>query len=371
MTWAAAPIDLLDELEAERRSQVATVNLCAGPGGWDEGARILGLDLQAEGLDISPDACATARAAGHSRRLVDVATINPASYPSATGLIASPPCPTFSPAGRRQGCGRDYQSVLDVWTGIGWGIPPLDALADIEGMDPRTAMLAVAGTWAMTMENLEWFAMEQVPAVDFAFEDLVAEFAAMDWMGFNVVRIDSRNLGVPSRRARTFIVAHRDRPTNVGHDGRHLERSMADALGWPAGHDVVTRGQRRSSGGNAFSADQPSWCLTGRARSWHRDDGLHLSPQEAGLLSGFRRDYPWAGSRTSQFQQAGDVVSPIVAAMVLGGTLGLDANAPVARELVLLYGPQPVTPDTSLVTTVEGPPLGYDFSEATSTFTLF
>lgn len=49
------------------------------------------------------------------------------------------------------------------------------------------------------------------------------------------------------------------------------------------------------------------------------------------------------------------------------------AAAPIdlLDELELLYGPQPSTPGTGLVTTVEGPPLGYDLSEATSTFTLF
>lgn len=370
MTWAAAPIDLLDELEVERRRDVRTVNLCAGPGGWDEGARILGLDLAMEGLDISTDACTTARAAGHSRRLVDVATVAPTSYPGATGLIASPPCPTFSTAGRQEGCGRDYQAVLDVWTSIGWGIPPLEALADIEGMDPRTAMLAIAGTWAMTMENLQWFAMEQVPAVDHAFQDLVAEFAAMEWMGFNIVQIDSRNLGVPSRRARTFIVAHRDQPVDVGRGGRYPDRAMSDALGWPRGHDVITRGQRRTPGGNAFNADQPSWCLTGRARSWQRDDGLHLTPKEAGLLSGFRYDYPWTGSRTSQFQQAGDVVSPIVAAAVLGGTLGQGSTAAIEHELDLLYDPLPSVQPA--VTTVDGMQLDYVNALSTAPdFTLF
>ena len=87
-----------------------------------------------------------------------------------------------------------------------------------------------------------------------------------------------------------------------------------------------------------FSADGPSWCLTGRARSWERDDGLRLTPSEAGLLNGFRRDYPWHGSRTAQFQQAGDAVSPVMAAHVLAAALNVpDPRAQVGDNLAALY----------------------------------
>ena len=42
----------------------------AGPGGWDEGARLLGLRFH--GIDYDRTACDTARAAGHHREQADV-----------------------------------------------------------------------------------------------------------------------------------------------------------------------------------------------------------------------------------------------------------------------------------------------------------
>lgn len=96
-------------------------------------------------------------------------------------------------------------------------------------------------------------------------------------------------------------------------------------------------------GGNTFSADGPSWCLTSSSRSWQRDDGRQLSAQEAGYLNGFRRDYPWHGSRSSQFRQAGDVVNPIMAGLMCGEAIGLDVSPSVNAYAADLYGPEPQT----------------------------
>lgn len=344
-------LDLLDQ---------RTIDLFAGPGGWDEGAKILGFDLGIEGIEWSRDAVATARAAGHRRRLVDVRAVDPMEYHHCTGLIASPPCPTFSDGGTRSGRGSDYQHVLDVWTSIGWGIPVADALADLESAgiaDERTKLLATAGVWAlalMTSGSCEWVAFEQVPAVEFAWEDLAAEFFSIGCEYVNVGTLDAVDFGLPSRRKRAYLVASTHGRTSTALDlasstnrlvgpgalpyrGNRPELSMAEALGWEPGHRVITRGNRRPSGGNAFPADRPSWCLTGKARSWEREDGMRLAPAQAGFLSGFPQDYPWTGSRSSAFQQAGDVVSPVMAAHVLAGAIGIDAGSTIDRHLDTLY----------------------------------
>lgn len=292
------------------------IDLFAGPGGWDEGARIAGMNLQITGVELSVDACRTATAAGHHRMLADVRDLPEGSFDGAVGAIMSPPCPTFSGGGLRTGW-ADYQKVLDVWTSIGWGYTVAEAMASVDDVqDPRTALLAVAGAHALAHDDLQWLVMEQVPKVEFAWEDLAAELYGASWEWVDVIRVDAEEYGLPSRRSRVFLAAHRTQP------GRPFaaplgSTTMADALGWEPGRRVNTRGVRRTSGGNEFSADRPSWCLTGSSRTWKRDDGVTLTPAEAGQLVGFRPDYPWAGSRSSQFLQVANVVPPPIAAAVL------------------------------------------------------
>lgn len=71
------------------------VDLYAGPGGWDEGARLAGLTGRIIGWEWDPAACATAEAAGHERRREDVSATNPAAVAAELGPVvgglASPP----------------------------------------------------------------------------------------------------------------------------------------------------------------------------------------------------------------------------------------------------------------------------------------
>lgn len=335
------------------------VELFAGPGGWSEGAKAAQLDLDVDGIELNADACATARAAGHRRTMRDVRRVQVSEYEHVTGLIASPPCPTFSASGLRTGLGRDYQAVLDTWTSIGWGMTPAQAMTCVEDVqDPRTALLALTGVWALTLPNLEWLAFEQVPAVMDAWYDLIPELMSAGWDVTELHLADAADFGAPARRDRAFLTArvlHGSGASPIapgrrgkgffgsdrkGPKGEVPWRSMAEALGWDEGHTIATRGSRVPGGGNTFSADGPSWCLTSSSRSWQRDDGLQLSAQEAGYLNGFPPDYPWHGSRSSRFRQAGDVVNPIMAGLMLGEAIGVDVDDSVSAYAAELYGPR-------------------------------
>lgn len=339
-------------------SAARTVDLYAGPGGWDEGARLLGLDLGIEGIEIDKDACATARAAGHVRRHADVRTVAPADYLHCAGYLASAPCPSFSAAGKRSGLGGDYQAVLDSWTSLGWGhtaVEALECVARVE--DPRTALMATAGIWALTLMaegDCEFMAMEQVPSLEFAFEDLAAELYSIGCETVNVGVLDAADFGLPSRRKRAFLIASKhgqastarrfapqyipEGPGALPMPPKRERRSMASALDWRPGHRVVTRGNRRPTGGGTFPADSVAWCLTGKARGWYREeDRLRLTPAEAGYLNGFEKTYPWRGSRSSQFQQSADVVAPPMAAHVLSAAIGFDAGDTIDAYVNGLY----------------------------------
>lgn len=335
-----------------------TVSLFAGPGGVDAGARILGLDGIC-GYDIDPAACATAEAAGFRRTCGSVTDVDPDGMRGVTGAVITPPCPTFSAAGKRTG--RDDLPVilaaLDQLGNTHAGLGPDDAWAEVYSVvqDQRSALVVEALRVALRLPHLQWLVCEQVPTVAPVWQHVAVEMAiAGNFSHCVVVTVRAEDLGLASRRTRTFLIATRHWPPVLDGlpivDGWETGRftppaplmpqsgvplpstTMAGALGWPAGERVNTRGARKTSGGNEFSADGPSWCLTEKARTWHRiSDGERLTSAQAGLLVGFPPDYPWQGSRSRQFLQAADVVPPSVAAAVLGAALGIDWR-PVVRD---------------------------------------
>jgi site-specific DNA-cytosine methylase len=375
---------------------IRVVELFAGPGGWSEGiAVVLGVKIDAVGVDISPDACATARAAGHRRICADITTLDPEHialrYTGA--VIISPPCPTFSPAGKLSGL--DAQNIAILCEAIGYvseaagtmtiadigcedlypdedecpmcaeygyhdgfrersGITWDEVRAQAAGVtDPRIALMLEVVIWPLALQAagapIRWMAMEQSSNLpDDILDDLAMEFYSSDWKYADREVREAADYGLPSRRKRVYMIASRWYGTTTTATARIRPlpaTSMAQALGWQPGERVNTRGTRpidpktgRAKGGNCFSADGPSWCLTGKSRTWKREsDGLRLTEAEAGLLVGFRRSYPWQGSRTSAFQQAADVVSPIMAAIVLSGMFGALGEALVRDYLAQLY----------------------------------
>jgi DNA (cytosine-5)-methyltransferase 1 len=234
------------------------IDLFAGPGGWDEAAR--GLGVPVIGIEWDASACATRAAAGHLTIRADVA-----EYPvepflgKAEGLIASPPCPTFSAAG--DGTGRDEMPHLfaaavtiqekgwvDPWTLHQWS-------------DPRTPLVLQPLRWVAALRP-EWMALEQVPAVAPLWElygQIWREAGYSVWSGV----LNAADFGVPQTRQRAILIASRTRPA-VPPEPTHCKGgsaslfgalapwvSMADALGWGASERpcvTVTGGGTRTGG---------------------------------------------------------------------------------------------------------------------------
>ncbi|MFD9190341.1 DNA cytosine methyltransferase [Streptomyces phaeochromogenes] len=374
---------------------IRVVELFAGPGGWSEGiAAVLGVAVDSCGVDISPDACATARKAGHRRICADITTLDPEhiALRYTVAVIISPPCPTFSPGGKLSGLEEGNIQILGdaiAYVGETAGFIPMDwhhadygdececdpddpdgkgchgdgfaprsgatwdevreMAADVS--DPRIALMLEVAIWPIALQAagapIRWMAMEQSSNLpEEIISDLTIEFQSAEWFYTSHDIMEAADYGLPSRRKRVYMIAARNYSSTVVRRIRPLPATtMAQALNWAPGERVNTRGNRpinpktgRAKGGNAFSADGPSWCLTGKARTWKREsDDLRLTAAEAGLLVGFRRSYPWQGSRTSAFQQAADVVSPVMAAIVLSGVLGGLGEALVRDYLAQLY----------------------------------
>lgn len=372
------------------------VEMCAGPGGWAEGlTTVLGVTrFDIVGVDIDKDACETARAAGHVRICADIARLDP-EHPAlrcTRGVIISPPCPSFSTAGKRAGL---LEANLDIlcetiaYVGEAAGFIRLDEVCcdelfpDLDGdcplceelgyhegyaprsgatwdevratlaglTDERIGLMAEVVIWPLGLQAagapIAWMAMEQSSNLpERVLEDLSIEFGCADWFRTSWAVLEAADLGVASRRKRTFMIATRHKWVDITPPAAPMPvTSMAEALGWDEGERINTRGNRpvdpstgRAKGGNCFSADKPSWCLTGKTRTWVRErDGLRLTSAEAGTLVSFRASYPWQGSRSSQFQQAGDVVCPVVAAFVLAAIHGIDWEPRVRDYLTGLY----------------------------------
>lgn len=349
---------------------IETLEGFAGAGGLTEGMDVLGVG-GAVGIEWNTDACNVARAAGHVRHQADIRALDPndPDFADVTIWASGPPCPTFTGAGLRSGV-ADLDKVL---AGVA-------ALGDQRTFDPtpvpdcddeRTTLVLETFRFARDLPQLEVLIAEQVPNVRPIWgrmcEELVTYFA---WQSASVITVAADDFGAPTRRTRTFLVGTKsytpdlsalptrarwtaDRFGGVREYGpnmpvRFRRRTMAGALGWPAGVTVNTRGARKSSGGNLFSADGPAQSLTGKARTWYRTDlgseAGRLTAAQAGLLQGFRGDYPWhaASSRTSQFQRVADCVSPPMAAGVVGAALDLPDWRDTLREyLAAVYdGPR-------------------------------
>lgn len=180
------------------------VDLFAGPGGWDVAARNLGIETT--GVEFDKVACQTRRAAGLETIEGDVRSYGPKDFPDATGLIASPPCQTFSMAGK--GAGRQ---ALDQ---VLLGIKTLGARQALDGTfeDERTALVLEPLRWALEAIDsgapYTWLAFEQVPTVLPVWEAM-AEVLRAEGYSVATGNVQAEQYGVPQTRKRAILVAKR------------------------------------------------------------------------------------------------------------------------------------------------------------------
>lgn len=400
-------------------------DLFAGPGGWDEGARILGartgrpnFHRGITGFEFEANAVATARAAGHRRVHADLSKVNPALFP-AKGLIASPPCQGFSPAGKgrgREDFGHLAHAIGQIrrWIANGQssanasGWSPEQAIAWLETViaDPKSALILEPLRWLIRMPNLpRWLAFEQVKTCLPMWElmaDVARDLGYSVWTGL----VHSEEYGVPQTRTRAVLLGSLDKDVSGGptathgkynaRQDRNAQRvaaieagllpwvTMAEALEWaddtfthmgdvynskgcirrgdaPAptmtasmdngnfrsfnaadvDHDGLRDRIRKSDGpvtevegDTSWVYDRPSVTVVGSFRPdvaaapGYRKPGdpprqktpgsVRLSQQQQGILQSFPADYPWQGSESVKFQQAGNAVPPLMATAMLG-----------------------------------------------------
>ena len=377
------------------------LDLFAGPGGWSVACAELGIGEF--GVEWDREAARTAVLAGHHRHVGDVRRFEPNAN-EFDGVIASPPCQTFSRAGR--GSGRDaLDDLLATVPLVAAGADPSDALADIAGVYIDEWPLGIAFDTpvvhdersVLVLEPLRvirqtmptWVALEQVPSVLPLWNAYAVELTLLGYHAWTGI-LTAEAYGVPQTRRRAILIASRTRQVRTPrqtHSRYHagdparidpgLPRwvSMAEALSWGmTERPYVTVAAGTASGGTdpqalggsaaratvqrevdagrwrpkfrdlsgspfdpTWPEHRPSTTVQGRdtiahpgqtrnatnASSKSRNDGVRVTVAEAGILQGFPRAYPWAGGRTSKFQQIGDAIPPPFAAAILREATGL------------------------------------------------
>ena len=282
-------------------SEDVVIDPFSGPGGWSWAARQLGIDDV--GIELDAAACATRAAAGLKTIRADVA-----GFPldrltrKVWGLISSPPCTTFSAAGKRAGTAVTdvlEAMILDQFEGSRTRAAHRKEMARMLRMAwwPNAKLTRAersAAIWkAVRSASLvaeparfihacrpEWVALEQVPAVLPLWKVYAAELRRMGysaWCG----KLNAADYGVPQTRERAILIASRVRevwrPEPTHYDPRKGAQlwgdpwvSMAEALGWGA---TARPAPTATAGGTSTGGAEPFG---------HRDRDALEAEREAG-----------------------------------------------------------------------------------------
>lgn len=296
--------------------QLTAVDHFAGTG-W--GVACYWLGIREYGVEIMPEAIRTRRAVGFRTIYRDVwaGLFHPRLVPVHELYIASPPCQTFSVAGRGEGR-KALDQVLALVVAGTWKDPVALRNAGRDLGDDRTALVLtpLAHIWA---HRPRMVALEQVPTVLPVWEaiaDVLRGIGYSVWTG----NLQAEMFGVPQTRKRAILMARLDGPvappvpTHSRYYSRTPERldpgvqkwvSMAEALGWDRSDRVgfpriadrqgaaITIGDVEYRARDLRSADEPSFVVTEKARSWSRfrEDGSveRVSASDAATI----QSYPW------------------------------------------------------------------------------
>jgi DNA (cytosine-5)-methyltransferase 1 len=317
------------------------VDLFAGPGGLDHGARLAGHD--SVGIEWDANAVATRVAAGLATVHGDVRTYGPADFPDATILAGGPPCQTYTVAGG--GAGRDaLPAVLDAVKRMGAREQVDPAVLG----DERTGLVLEPLRWILTALDAgrpyRAVVLEQVQQVQQVQQVWNAYAEVLRAEGYEVATgvLRTEQYGIPQTRRRAVLVARlgapvalpapthrpyrRGIPQHQGDPGLKPWVSMGEALpdrgpfsaisNYGTGGDPKNRGRRTSA--------EPAFTVTGKiSRLRLVDPGgrelPRLTHSEAGRLQGFPADWPWSGSDIGQ--QIGNAVpTPLAASLITAAT---------------------------------------------------
>lgn len=297
-------------------------DLFAGPGGMDVAARALG--VPSVGVEWDDDAVATRLAAGLKTEHGDVAQYGPADLPESDTLAGGPPCQGFSVAGKGEGRKRLDLIHRRIEFMAARKMPPMELLT---ALDERSALVLEPLRWILEAKDMgqpyRAVVLEQVPQARHVWK-AYAEILRAEGYAVAYGVLNAEQYGVPQTRRRAVLLARRDGDVALPaplcrryekdvhvHDGDQSLApyvTMGGALptrtgpftvisNYGTGGDPKKRGRR--------TRHEPAFTVTGKI-SRNRivgPDGTELPRftwAEAGMLQGFRPDYPWSGRDIGQ-----------------------------------------------------------------------
>ena len=332
----------------------SAIDCFAGAGGWAVACRKLGIYDEPLELDEAALAANLLGSGVHptSKSWVipeDIRAFDARHVPHIEGLIASPPCQTFSTAGNKKG-----RNALDAVAEACWGLTNNDALNYGQFSDERTGLvlepLRLIRDRLTSGNAFRWVALEQVPSVLPVWNMYtvwLSGYGYSTWTGC----LNAEQYGVPQTRRRAVLIASLDHevkmptPTHSRfYPRRPLKQdpyvlpwvSMAEAMQavidedwapeffsqsgtpvderWPwkrpsttvAGRPLV---QNPGATANRFNAAK------GVTKS--RNDGIRLTIAEGAVLQTFPAGYPFQGTQSQQWTQLGNAIPPLLAEAIL------------------------------------------------------
>lgn len=286
------------------------VDLFAGAGGWSEGLKNLGvIDL---GFEIDPDACNTRRINQHLVIEDDVTKHNPLDY-QASGFIASPPCQTFSSAGKRTGH-QHIQTIMKT-------ITSMNNQACFN--DQRTSLVYEPFRWIHAMiQNktpYEWIALEEVKAVLPIWREYKEYLLAHDYQVF-VQNIKCNDYGVPQKRQRAILLASLSKnPTPLITPNNTPASSL---LNLESRFDWIVTGGRTSRYSKVDPRIEICPTITGAGNTYigntlDWEDYRQLTIPELAKAQSFSPNYTFTGNKSAQRKQIGNAVPPLLAENLL------------------------------------------------------
>lgn len=282
-----------------RSSEPFILDLFAGPGGWSLGLRDHG--LSDVGVEFDKDIAATRDAIGLTTILADVRDIPVDAFARIDGLIASPPCQTFSVAGKQLG------------------------LEDSRGQliyEPKRFIEA----------HLPLFiAFEEVPPVLPLWNDYAIWLESIGYNAWTGI-LNAADYGVPQSRKRAFLFATRHGSANPP-AGRHSRIPRAGKLPWvtvadalPHRTDLPEWAHKRPATTIVRSfcphiISGPGYRRAGDGPRQNAPGSFEVTIDEMAILQGAYAGMPFSGSKTKRFSICGALLPPPWASAILGNLL--------------------------------------------------